>query len=73
MINIHEDFGVDQRGNLKLYLKREDMANYIGVTIESTIKMLKVFQEKGLILIQGKTLKIVDIDELKNISKGFSF
>jgi CRP-like cAMP-binding protein len=49
------------------------MASYIGVTIEFTIRMLKVFERKGLILIQGKTLKILDIGELKNISKGFSF
>jgi CRP/FNR family transcriptional regulator len=73
LIKIHDDFGEDTLGNLKLYLKREDMASYIGVTIESTIRMLKVFERKGLILIQGKTLKILDIGELKNISKGFSF
>lgn len=71
LINIHGDFGVDQLGNLKLYLKREDMANYIGVTIESIIRMLKVFEQKELIIIQGKALKIVDIDALKNLSKGF--
>ncbi|MDG1027374.1 MAG: Crp/Fnr family transcriptional regulator, partial [Flavobacteriaceae bacterium] len=73
LIKIHDDFGEDTLGNLKLYLKREDMASYIGVTIESTIRMLKVFERKGLILIQGKTLKILDIGELKNISKGFRF
>lgn len=47
LINIHEDFGVDQRGNTKLHHKIEDMANYIGVTIESTIRMLKVFKRRG--------------------------
>jgi CRP-like cAMP-binding protein len=46
LIKIHDDFGEDTLGNLKLYLKREDMASYIGVTIESTIRMLKVFERR---------------------------
>lgn len=72
LIHLHKTFGEDQQGNLKLYLKREDMASYIGVTIESTIRMLKSFEHKGLILLKGKSLKLINIPRLNNISKGFN-
>jgi CRP-like cAMP-binding protein len=71
LIKLHTEFGEDQQGHLRLYLKREDMANYMGVTVESTIRMLKDFEHKGLILINGKFLKLIDFSGLEHISKGF--
>jgi CRP-like cAMP-binding protein len=71
LIKLHTEFGEDQQGNLRLYLKREDMANYMGVTVESTIRMLKDFEHKGLILLNGKFLKLIDFSGLEHISKGF--
>lgn len=73
LIKLYVDFGEDQYGNLRLYVKREDMASYLGVTIESIIRMLKSFEKKGLIRIEGKLLKLKDISELRNISTGFKF
>lgn len=71
LIKLQSDFGTDHHGNLGLYLKREDMANYMGVTVESTIRMLKVFEQNGLIVLNSKSLKLIDIPGLENISKGF--
>jgi CRP/FNR family transcriptional regulator len=66
------DFGTDHNGNLGLYLKREDMANYMGVAVESTIRMLKVFEQNGMIALNNKSLKLVDLPRLENISRGFN-
>ncbi|NBS19431.1 MAG: Crp/Fnr family transcriptional regulator [Flavobacteriia bacterium] len=72
LIKLQADFGTDHNGNLGLYLKREDMANYMGVRVESTIRMLKVFEQNGLIALNNKSLKLVDLPRLENISRGFN-
>ena len=47
------------------------MANYMGVTVESIIRMLKIFKQNGLIKLNSKSLKLINIPGLENISKGF--
>ncbi|GAV16034.1 Crp/Fnr family transcriptional regulator [Paenibacillus sp. NAIST15-1] len=43
------------------------IANMLGVTRESVSKVLKDFQEEGIISIEQKTIKIVDLPTLRSI------
>ena len=55
----------DEGIELKLTMKREDMANYIGVTRETISRKLKKFQDEGIIKIKkAKTIVILDEDRL---------
>ena len=71
LLRLHGEFGVHSNGSLRLYVKREDMANYIGVSTESTIRALKMLEQKGLLQINGKSLRIQNLEGLENLSKGF--
>lgn len=50
------------------YLTRKDLADYAGITTESTVKILKEFEKDGLIKADGKEIEIVNPDRLKDVS-----
>ena len=72
LLKLHSEFGVNEQGCLNLYIKREDIASYIGVTTESIIRMLKALEQKGLIQLNGKSMRISDLEGLQNVSRGFT-
>ena len=47
------------------------MSCYMEIIIQLTIKMLKDYEHKDFILLNGKYLKFIDFLGLQNISKGF--
>lgn len=52
---------------LKDYLK--DLADFAGISTESTVKLLKIFEKEGLIELHEKDIKIVKQDALLEISR----
>ncbi len=53
----------------ELPLSRKDLAELCGMSQETVVRMLKKFDEEGLIQIKGKYFRIVDYDRLKTISE----
>lgn len=57
-----------QRGhsslNIKLAMSRSDIANYLGLTIETVSRCLSKFQEKNILSVKGKYLFIKDLNAL---------
>jgi len=60
---------VFKKDQFELPLSRKDLAELSGLSSETVIRMLKVFREEGLLHLEGKTLKILDIDKLRRISE----
>jgi CRP/FNR family transcriptional regulator, anaerobic regulatory protein len=50
-----------------LRMTREEMGSYLGTTLETVSRTLSRFQKRGLIDIQGKLVRIVDLEGLKNL------
>ncbi|MDD4922272.1 MAG: Crp/Fnr family transcriptional regulator [Bacteroidales bacterium] len=50
-------------------LTRKDLADFAGISTESTVKLLKTFEREGLIELQEKDIVIKDINALMDISK----
>lgn len=50
---------------LTLPMSRGDLANYLGLTIETVCRVLKVFKDKQLIKTNGKQVYLKDINALK--------
>src|SRR5664280_2782020 len=50
-------------------LSRKDLADFAGISTESTVKLLKMFEKDGLIALNEKDLKIVKYDALREISR----
>ena len=50
-------------------LSRKDLADFAGISTESTVKLLKTFEKDGLIDLHEKDIKILKKDTLHEISR----
>ncbi|MEM1080001.1 MAG: fumarate/nitrate reduction transcriptional regulator Fnr [Pseudomonadota bacterium] len=48
----------------RLAMDRRDIANYLGLTIETVSRTLSAMQKKGLISVHGKRLSLLNVDDL---------
>lgn len=53
----------------KLPLTRKDIANLIGTSRESTTRALIKFHEEGIVELKGSNMKVLNYDQLQNISR----
>jgi CRP/FNR family transcriptional regulator len=57
-----------KQSEFHLPLSRKDLAELSGMSSETVIRMLKKFNDDGLILMDGKNLHILDFERLQRIS-----
>lgn len=50
-------------------LNRKDIADFAGLSVESTVKLLKTFEKDGLIRLEDKKILILDKPSLLDISR----
>ena len=50
-------------------LSRKDLADFAGISTESTVKLLKIFEKDGLIELHEKDIKLVNHEALAEISR----
>lgn len=48
-------------------ISRSDLASVAGMASESLIRTLSDFKKEGLIEIEGRNIKILDVEALKNV------
>ena len=54
----------------RLSMTRKEIANYLGLTVETVSRNLSRFQQDGLISVNRKLLEINDLDALRHFSSG---
>ncbi len=54
---------------LRIYMAREDLANMSNMTTSNAIRTLSAFAQERIITVDGRRIKIVDEQTLRNISK----
>jgi CRP/FNR family transcriptional regulator, anaerobic regulatory protein len=54
-----------------LSMSRQDIGNYLGLTIETVSRLFTKFQRNGLIKIEKKTISLKDLPTLHAICNGF--
>lgn len=50
-------------------LSRKDIADFAGISTESAVKLLKAFEKEGLIQLDDKSVKLLNVKSLQEISK----
>jgi CRP/FNR family transcriptional regulator len=50
------------------YLSRKDIADFAGLSTESTVKLLKSFEKDGLIKLEDKNVILLDFSTLEQVS-----
>ena len=70
LILLAEKYGFEHDGTtLKVYMSREDIANLSNMTTSNAIRTLSTFANEKLITIDGRKIKILDLQRLDRISK----
>ena len=51
--------------DFQLSMSRADIANHLGLAVETVSRILSRFQDEGLILLNGKSISLKEMDKLK--------
>ena len=69
LLFLKESYGLEDDGyTLSIYLSREDLASLSNMTTSNAIRTLSTFANEGLITIDGRKIKLINMDELHKIS-----
>jgi CRP-like cAMP-binding protein len=60
LLNLKENFGLNQSQVLQISLTREELANIVGTATESVIRLLSEFKEDQIIELQGRQIRIIN-------------
>ncbi|HNQ67700.1 MAG TPA: Crp/Fnr family transcriptional regulator [Bacteroidales bacterium] len=71
LLHLKDEFGINEEGLINISLTREELANIIGTATESVIRLLSEFKTEGLIELQGRKIKLIDLNKIKKISNVF--
>jgi len=59
-----------KKTEFNLSMPRQDIANYLGLAVETVSRLFAHFQETGLINVDRRRINILDLDRLRNIVSG---
>lgn len=59
----------NEKSDIFQLLSRKDLADFAGISTESTVKLLKMFEKDGLIRLNEKDIRILKPDTLLEISR----
>ncbi len=69
LIFLKDTYGYEDDGKtIKIYLSREDVANLSNMTTSNAIRTLSTFAQEGVISIDGRKIRILDLHKLERIS-----
>jgi len=71
LLHLRDEFGENSEGLINISLTREELANIIGTATESVIRLLSEFKSEGIIQLQGRRIKLIDIARLEKINNTF--
>lgn len=70
LIFLQNTYGYEEdERTLKVYLSREDLANLSNMTTSNAIRTLSAFAQEGVISLDGRKIKIEDMESLERISE----
>jgi CRP/FNR family transcriptional regulator len=51
-----------------LRMTREEIGSYLGLKLETVSRLFSRFQEEGLLQVQGRVLKLLDLSALRQVA-----
>lgn len=67
---LREQYGYEEDGvTLRMYMSREDLANFSNMTTSNAIRTLTAFVNEHLIVVDGRQIKITNEPQVLKISK----
>jgi CRP/FNR family transcriptional regulator len=56
--------------DLRLPMSRQDLGDYLGLALETVSRLFSRFQEDGLISVQGRQVRLLDVAGLKGVTES---
>ncbi len=72
LVQLKNDFGLDDENVLKITLTREELANIVGTATESVIRLLSEFKHDKLIELNGRKIKILNLSGLMKVGNIYN-
>jgi CRP-like cAMP-binding protein len=70
LMYISDNFGIDANtGYMHCKLSRDDLAGLSNMTTANAIRTLTCFIHEGLVIVNGRSIKILDEDQLRRVSR----
>ena len=70
LIFLKDTYGFEEDSStIKIYLSREDIANLSNMTTSNAIRTLSTFAGEDVIAIDGRKIKILNLQKLERISE----
>jgi CRP-like cAMP-binding protein len=70
LLFLYDTYGTeDDRTTIRVYLSREDIANLSNMTTSNAIRTLSIFASENVISIDGRRIKILNLEQLRKISE----
>ena len=70
LLALKDQYGLDEdEATISMYLSREDLASLSSMTTSNAIRTLSDFQQEGMISIDGRKIKILELDQLLRTSR----
>ncbi len=71
LLLLMDTFDLDEEHTLQISLTREELANMVGTATESVIRLLSEFKSDGLIELQGRKIKLLNIPRLIKVGNVY--
>jgi len=68
LLLLKQEFELDAEKTLQISLTREELANMVGTATESIIRLLSEFKQDKLIDLQGRKIRIINIQALTKVA-----
>ena len=71
LLMLKDTFDLDDEKTIQVKLSREELANIVGTATESVIRLLSEFKKEGLIAIEGRNIKLLDLPAISKTANIF--
>ncbi|MNK00834.1 cAMP-activated global transcriptional regulator CRP [compost metagenome] len=69
LLQLKEQFGLNEMGGLNLELSKQDLAAFTGATYETVFRMTTELVNENLISLSGKQINIIDEEKLRFLTQ----
>jgi CRP/FNR family transcriptional regulator len=71
LLILKEKFGLTEDNYLRVKLSRREIGDLAGITTETTIRTLSKLNKKGVIVLEGKKIRLMDKNQLIQLAHFF--
>jgi CRP-like cAMP-binding protein len=70
LVFLIDNYGLEEDGaTISIYLSRGDLASLSNMTTSNAIRTLGIFMEEHIVALDGRKIKVIDVERLRKISK----